>query len=113
MHQRKLHRRHLIYYLRVFNQQSGVMLGHLVDITPDGVMLVSETAIAVGAKYQCEMVLPQEISGTKKVCFEARSVWTKQDINPDFFATGFEIRNISEKDIDLIGTLVDRFGFKD
>jgi hypothetical protein len=40
---RKLKRRQLIYYLRVLDRDSGALVGRLVDITTEGVMLLSES----------------------------------------------------------------------
>ncbi len=38
-------RRHLIYYLRVWNNKEDKVLGHVVDITTEGLMLISEQEI--------------------------------------------------------------------
>jgi hypothetical protein len=42
---RKLKRRHLIYYLRVFEKNTDTLLGYLVDITPEGIMIMSESPV--------------------------------------------------------------------
>ena len=46
--QRKLKRRHLIYYLRVFDAESGDVLGHIIDIHTEGFLLISEHPIPTG-----------------------------------------------------------------
>lgn len=113
MKRRKLKRRHLIYYLRIYDQSSSCLLGHLVDINTAGIKLMSENLIEVGKSFKCEIVLPTEFGGHKRIVFDAYSIWCKKDINPDFYATGFEISNISRDDINLIEVLIDEFGFRD
>ena len=56
-HERKAPRRHLIYYLRVYDRASGQQLGHLVDLTTEGVMLVSEEKLEKGV-HSLRMDLP-------------------------------------------------------
>jgi hypothetical protein len=108
---RRLKRRHLIYYLRVFDQKSGQLIGHLVDITPEGLMLVSESPIENNKIFNLRMVLPAEILMKENILFEAISIWCKKDINPDFYATGFRTILANQADMDLVERLINRFGF--
>lgn len=108
---RKVERRHLIYYLRVFDRSTNEIIGHLVDITTEGLMLISEEPIEVGKEYYFRMVLPTEIDSSTQISFNGYSIWCKKDVNPDFYASGFEFELISSRDIDIIKQLVDQFGF--
>lgn len=110
---RKLKRRHLIYYLRVFDQKTGQLLGRLVDITTEGIMLISEKPIEVNRTYKVRMALPTQILRRSDMVFEAVSVWSKRDVNPDFFATGFRITGVSEEDVAVVERLIHRYGFND
>ncbi len=42
---RKIERRYLVFYLRVFDGLSSKIIGHLVDITEEGIMLLSDSPI--------------------------------------------------------------------
>jgi hypothetical protein len=55
---RSLKRRHLIYYLRVFDRSSGKLVGHLVDVTTQGMMLISEAPLPDEAEFELRMDLP-------------------------------------------------------
>jgi hypothetical protein len=110
---RKLKRRHLIYYLRVFDKNNDQLIGHLIDITTEGVMLISEKPIKPNSDFQARMVLPTGIEGHKPVLFDARSVWCHRDVNPHFYATGFQLTGISQEDVETINRLIDKFGFRD
>ncbi len=113
MANRKVKRRHLIYYLRVYDRNTGVLIGHLADITTDGIMLVSEAPIKTEVGFNFKMTLPAELEGSRDITFNASSVWCQKDVNPDFYATGFKISNIENKDLELIEILIDSFGFRD
>lgn len=110
---RKLKRRHLIYYLRVFDQNSNQLLGHLVDITTEGAMLISEKPIITNTLFQAKMVLPEEIEGSKDITFGANSIWCKKDVNPDYYVTGFQLQDVTDDDLEIIEQLIVEFGFRD
>jgi len=53
--QRRLKRQLLRYYLWVFNKKDNSLIGHVGDITTEGVMLVSKKLIEVGKIIQFRM----------------------------------------------------------
>lgn len=110
---RILKRRHLIYYLEVYDQESGELLGHLVDITTLGMKIVSKKALPADKVYQLRMALPGEFFREKEIRFTARSLWTTNDINPDFYDTGFEVSQLDERAKDIIAQLINRLGFNE
>jgi hypothetical protein len=110
---RKFKRRHLIYYLRVFEQGGRNLLGHVADITTEGFMLVSDNTIKPGQTYSLWIQLPQGTSYNDRIEFKAETRWCKPDINQDFFDTGFIFVDISESDWSQISNLIQQSGFND
>ena len=110
---RKLKRRHLIYYLRVFNKKGNKLLGHLVDLTTEGIMLIGEEPVKSGAQLNLKMQLPREIEGKRQVSFNAECIWCRKDINPDFYDSGFKLVKIGPKDVKRIENLILLSSFKD
>ena len=110
---RKLKRRHLIYYLRVFDRATGRQVGHLVDLTPDGIMVMSERPIRVGRTIGLRMALPSQGGQEGTLEFDATSMWTSHDVNPDFYDTGFKLSKVSRKHLAQIETLIEDYGFRD
>ena len=55
---RNVRRRPLVYYLRAWDSMNSQMLGHIVDFTSHGLMLISEEPIQVGEEYSLEVRLP-------------------------------------------------------
>ena len=113
LERRKLKRRHLIYYLRVFERNNDQLIGHVVDITSEGAMLISEEPIETDTVFQCRMVLPEGMEGSREITFDAKSVWSKKDINPNYYATGFQMLKAAPKDLDTVERLIVDFGFRD
>ena len=109
---RKLKRVHLIYYLRIFDSNTGVNIGHLVDITTKGIMVISEEPAPTGKNFSFIMHLPATMSGRKTIQFKAHSLWCKKDINPDFYVSGYQIKEISPQEIETITALINEYGFK-
>ena len=93
---RKILRRHLVFYLRVFDGMSSRILGQLVNVSPRGVMLISDRPIQENQEYRLRMRLPHEIAGRSELTFEASCRWCTQDSNPDFFIAGFYMQALPE-----------------
>lgn len=109
---RQIKRVHLIYYLRIFDSDTGVNIGHLVDITTQGIMVISEESVPIGKDSSFIMHLPATITGREKIQFSARCLWCKKDINPDFFVSGYQINEISPQEVKIITALISAYGFK-
>lgn len=109
---RRMKRRHLIYYLSVFDRLTNHFVGQLVDITTEGIMLTSETKFELDTLHKLKMVLPEKIMGKNEILFDAQSLWSKQSINPNFYDTGFRLSKISKQDIAIIKHLIYDFSFQ-
>lgn len=110
---RKSKRRHLIYYLKVYDRTTGQLIGQIGDITTEGIMLITESPIDPNRLFQFRMLLPEEIEGKKEIYFDAKSLWCNKDINPNFYNVGFKMINISMKQIDIIKNLIYDYSFND
>ncbi|MEW5818537.1 MAG: PilZ domain-containing protein [Spirochaetota bacterium] len=113
MEKRDMKRWHLIYYLRVFDRNTNNLIGNLVDITTEGIMLISEKPINTNQIYYFRMDLPQAVEGKKEIQFDCQSLWCKNDVNPDFYDTGFKFVNISDNARKIITELINTFFFRD
>ena len=84
-------------------------MGHLVDVSPEGVMLISEEPIETRTLFQLKMTLPEEMDQRRELIFNAESLWCRPDANPDFFDTGFRLKDMASGDILLIERLIRSF----
>lgn len=108
---RRMQRRHLLYYLRVFDTGTGAMLGHIVDINTGGFLLLSEAPIPVGTVYHLSMTWVDEEERKRELRFAAESVWGKHDVNPDFWDTGFRLTETTPDELQEIRAVIDDIGF--
>jgi hypothetical protein len=112
---RRLTRRTLIYYLRVFDLDTGEDLGHLVDITTEGILVMSTRPIDVGRAFRLGMELPLSGSapGKERIEFAAESLRSARDVNHDFVDTAFRVTALDRGHRSRIETLIDDYGFRD
>lgn len=110
---RAIARRHLVFYLRVFDGTSDKIMGHLADISTKGIMLVSEKKIKTQSEHRLRIKLPKEFLGREELSFTATSRWCLRDSNPDFYITGFEITGVSNEIGAQIKALIRDFSMED
>jgi len=110
---RKMKRWHVIYYLRIFDQDTDSLLGHLVDITTEGIKMVSEESIPFKKDFRLKMEVPLKGTETEEVLFDARSMWSQKDTNPDFYATGFRLEKPNMETIKVIQALISDLSFNE
>ena len=108
--QRNLSRHHLIYYLRVFDGSSSRVVGHIVDISPQGIMLITEEPITVQEEYQLRMRFPGQGSGQDELILDAVCRWCRQDKNPEFYIAGFHIQELPAEAASFMRGLIAEFG---
>ena len=110
---RKLPRRHILFYSRVFDRQTGVFLGYLGDMHEEGMMLISENPLNVDQVFRLRIDLPDDAYSQPVLNFDARSVWCKKDIDPNFYNTGFQFLDVSDEARQIISQVIDDYGFRD
>ncbi len=84
-----------------------------MDITIEGLMLISETTLKTDLTYHLRMDLPEDVMTKAYLSFDAQCLWCKPDVNPAFYNAGFIVLNMAQEDIDLIENMIDEYGFRD
>lgn len=110
---RKQHRHHLIFYLKVYHRDSGEQIGYLGDITTDGMMVMSREPLEVDQDWELEIRTVENLAEPRSLFTPARSRWCRQDVNPDFYATGFELLGTPQETTRAIQQLIREIGFQD
>ncbi len=110
---RKFKRRHLIYYLEVFNDETDELLGYIVDLTVNGLKMVSREEIKPKQDFRLRLILPEEYCKAGQVVFDARSMWCSPDVNPDFYAAGFSAPDLSQETRRMFMIMINQVGFND
>ncbi len=110
---RKIKRRHIMFYSRVFNRQTGELIGYLGDLTQEGAMVISEEPLEINEIYKLRLDLPADLYQKAILGLEARSVWCKPDVDPNFFNTGFKFLGIATQDLTIIQRIIADYKFQE
>ncbi len=113
INKRDLKRHYLIYYLRVFNRENGEVLGHLVDITAKGIMIMRDSPIEVGKNYSMRIRWRNAAGKLQLADFDGICRWCRPDVNPDFYGAGFAISPANEEHVAVIADLIDDLAMPD
>ena len=106
---RNLERRHLMYYLRVWDTKADKLIGHLADVSVDGFLIVGESPVKLDIEYELKMMLPAAADSTEPLEFKANSCWTSNDVNKLFFDTGFQFTEISQETRERLDSIIDEY----
>ncbi|MFO1430178.1 MAG: PilZ domain-containing protein [Candidatus Competibacteraceae bacterium] len=106
---RNFKRWQLIFYLRVFDRDTGSLLGHLVDISEGGMMLISEQPIPIDQPFRIYLEVPQDTEPRQHIECDIHSLWSSNDINPDFYDTGFRFTRLTPYTLQQLGLLIADF----
>lgn len=109
--QRRFNRHSLIYQLSVFNHDNKKPIGYIVDISLEGSMLISEVPIPVGTQLKLHIILPPSFPKETYLDIEAESVRVCQDVNTDYYDTGFRFPSTNSQQQEMIRCLIDEYGF--
>lgn len=110
---RKLARRHLIFYLRVFDNKTGDLLGYLADITTEGLMIMSEQPIPSNQAYELKIDVHSQLTQEKSIVLTATSLWSKKSLNPDIYDSGFAINELSTDAYRAVSHIIHEMGFNE
>jgi hypothetical protein len=109
MDSRRQERTRLIYHLRVFDARRKKLIGQLVDITPEGIALIGETAVPVGRTYSLRMDLPRNLMAEGHITFSAESKWCTRDTTEGFYSMGMRIVKMTPEALSLVQKLTQDF----
>ena len=104
--QRKSPRKIANEVLEVFDQITGTQLGQVVNISAEGLMLLSHSQIDPGSVFQLDLKLPRVIKHHSRISFGAEAVWSAEAAQPDNYWTGFKVIDISEEHTLTIDELI-------
>ncbi len=110
---RQEQRKNLMAYTQVFDLYSGFLLGYLGDLTLKGAMVIGERELTVNTEITLAIELPElkDISSSR-ITLPVRVVWIQQDISPEFFNIGFEFKEVTLEQSDIIQAIIDTYEFR-
>jgi hypothetical protein len=107
-------RRTFSHYMRLMNENTGELVGHLVNISPQGFRLESLRSIPLNTDYPLRIELPSELTDKPYMVFIARSRWCHPDrIDASLFDAGFEVIDMTPGDTEIFKMLFERYGSRE
>jgi hypothetical protein len=111
MQEKRKHKRiPLHYYLKVTETASDKHLGYMIDISKEGFKLLSEDQIPTGSEIIFTVQLPEDIKGWTELTFKAKACWSRKDVNPDYFVSGYHIDKMEPDGQTIISWVIHHYG---
>ena len=104
-------RRNLIYYLEVYDNESGELTGHVIDITKGGVLIISESMLELNKIFSLKIILPFTINEIDSIIFDAECVRCTVSQNKSHIDIGFKYISLDEPFLTIINKLILEYGF--
>lgn len=89
--QRKEPRTHLIYYLRVFEPGTNNLFGHVVDISPNGMLITSDKPMSQNSQYTLEIEDASSLDDEMTVDVQVECRWCQGDEESSLYDAGFRL----------------------
>lgn len=102
-------RKHLIYFVKITSPSGESFTGRLVNISSEGLKVVTKGKFFLGDTYSLEISLPEEIDKLNHVACTAKTVWCRQKRGSDNLSAGFEIVEMNETNKALLRELMKDF----
>ncbi len=108
--QRRIERHQLPYYLKVFNRITDKPMGFIGNVSLDGLMLISQLPMLVGARFDMRLKIPGQ-SGMRFVDFSGNCQWCREDLTPGVYDSGFALVAPPADYVEMIDALRYYFSF--
>ncbi|MEE8056456.1 MAG: PilZ domain-containing protein [Pseudomonadales bacterium] len=94
--ERKHERKELNQPITIIDVINGGDFGELVNVSVEGMMVITDKEIPTHSIYQLSLQLPIEINGSSTVEVGADSLWCRKVENFHRYWTGFHIIDVSD-----------------
>jgi hypothetical protein len=108
---RRIDRLQLHYFLQVFNRLTDKPIGFLGNVSEDGLMLISQLPMMVDVDFELRLKIPMADGTLVPVDLTATCLWSREDINPQHYDSGFKVSEASREYPQLINSLLLYFSF--
>ena len=110
---RRIPRKYLIVYSRVYERNLGMIIGYLGDLSQLGAMIISEQPQTVDSVLPIRFDLPDmNIFNSAQLDLTARVVHCVPDVNPEFYNIGFEFLELTQGQLSTIEKMMEAYEFR-
>ena len=111
---RKEPRKKLMAFTSVYDQDKGVLIGYIRDLTLQGVLVISEKILDIDKQITLSIELPgglPEIAATR-MTIPARVARCMEDEGSQTYQIGFEFTDVTPEQVKIIQALLERYHFR-
>ncbi|MBX2813794.1 MAG: PilZ domain-containing protein [Myxococcales bacterium] len=112
MKDRRAAERHkLMMYLKVHHQVTNELVGHVVDLSTGGLMLVAGEPFQPKSYHQLKVVLPLDEDQERTMDVDVECCWCGPDVNDAYYDAGFRFLSLCPSLNEMISDVVEDLGF--
>lgn len=110
---RRIPRKYLMVYSRVFDRETGKILGYLSDLNLVGAMIISDDPMVEGTTVALRFDLPDPpLFSADHLSLNARVAWCQPDIDPAFYNVGFQFGTVTLEQSNIIEDMIEAYEFR-
>lgn len=106
---RKLVRKRLSTVLEMQDQQTSQVFGRIMDLTPDGFMLLAKQEMIPNHRYDMVLNLPEAIKSHLSINLVSECRWCQPSNTAGYFGAGFFVVSVDAVKSEAWKTLVEEF----
>lgn len=110
---RQADRRCLVFYLRVFDGLSNRIIGHLINMSEKGVLLMTDEPVESNEDHRLRIRLPAFVRDRHEIVLQGTSKWCRKEPGRDHYFTGFQIYDFDAPTEKIVLNLIKDLGFKE
>lgn len=96
--------------LQVYECETGLLLGELVNLSRHGMMILGRRCIGPNRIFRVEIPFPETlITNAHSLCLGVESLWFEQDESGDQYWIGFQIIDFDPPAATLLESLITEF----
>jgi hypothetical protein len=104
-------RKNVSFYMRVLNDDTEEIIGHMVEVSAIGLRLETVGPLPLEKDFYMRLELTPDLGAVPYIVFLARSKWCKiDDIQPNLFRVGFELLEILPEDKEIFLRILRKYG---
>ncbi|MFQ6008767.1 MAG: PilZ domain-containing protein [Candidatus Zixiibacteriota bacterium] len=100
-------------YFLIYDRDTDKLVGRVLNLSPAGTMVISDSPVAVSKVIKCKMVMPRKISTRHYISFDAECRWCLENKRWKWYEIGCQLSNISEEDQSIIRQLIGEWVIKE
>ena len=104
-------RKKFFFYMRVLNDDTEEILGHMVEVSEIGLQLETTAPLPINKDFYLRLEITADLGDRPYIVFIARSKWCKMDvILPNLYHVGFSIAEIMPDDREIFLRILAKYG---